>query len=173
MISLAFFRSSNCSNGTVGRTTGSRSGRYGFESQPLHTFLNFINTTEKRDTPFLCMINLETRTFLKPGRVPLRNFSVLWEKKISKENVIPRLLFSISCSSIPEIFCSSERFLYEISRHCEHYTWKFSKPDFWNTEGLRYEYYRHCETEKIQRKIVISLPFFCRKYKNQWWNWCL
>ena len=41
---------SNGYHGTVGRTTGFWSGRYGFESQPSPTFLIF--TTENLDTPF-------------------------------------------------------------------------------------------------------------------------
>ena len=40
---------SNGSDGTVGRTTGFWSGRYGFESQPLLTFFNLIITMENRD----------------------------------------------------------------------------------------------------------------------------
>ena len=50
MNSLTFVRNSNDSHGTVGRTTGFRSGGYGFESQPLPPFLNLIITTENRDT---------------------------------------------------------------------------------------------------------------------------
>ena len=50
----------------------------------LHFFKLFI-TTENRDPPtllcFLCMKVFDTRIFLKPRRVPLRNFSVLWDKK--------------------------------------------------------------------------------------------
>ena len=49
MISLTFVRNSNRSHGTVGRTTGFWSGRYGFESQPSPTFL--IITTENLDIP--------------------------------------------------------------------------------------------------------------------------
>ena len=35
---------------------------------------------------FLCMKNFDARFFLKQWRVPLRNFSVLWDKKFSTEN---------------------------------------------------------------------------------------
>ena len=41
---------SNGSHGTMGRTTGFWSGRFGFESQPFSTFFNLFNTTENRDT---------------------------------------------------------------------------------------------------------------------------
>ena len=58
-------------------------GQQGFEagSNPnlyLH-FLNLNFTTEKCDNapPLLCMKGFETRILLKPGRVPIRNFSVL------------------------------------------------------------------------------------------------
>ena len=51
MISLIFFRNSNGSHGTVGRTTVFWSGRYVFESQPSPTFL--IITTENLDSPSL------------------------------------------------------------------------------------------------------------------------
>ena len=86
MILLTFARNSNCSHGTVGRTTGFWSARYGFESQPLPPLFNFINTTENRDTPLFCMKIFDTRTSLNPGRVLLWNFLVLQNKKLSKEN---------------------------------------------------------------------------------------
>ena len=41
---------------------------------------------------------------------------------------------------------------------------------FLNTEGFPYKFFRHCETNIFQQKIVIP---FCMKYRNQWWNWCL
>ena len=81
-----FVRISNCSHGTVGKSTGLWGDRYWFESLSLPTFLNFINTTENRDTLFLCMKIFDTRTFFKYRRIPLRNFSVLWDKKFSTEN---------------------------------------------------------------------------------------
>ena len=46
-------------------------------------------STEKRDTPppfFSSIKPLETRNFLRNSRVPLRNFSALWDIKISTEN---------------------------------------------------------------------------------------
>ena len=62
----------NCSHGTMGRTTGFRSARYGFESQPLPTFFNLIITTENRGTLLLCMKSIDTRNFPKHRRVPLQ-----------------------------------------------------------------------------------------------------
>ena len=91
MISLTFVRSSNGSHGTVGRTTVVWSGRYGFESQPSPTFL--IITTENLDTPpsspplIFKLFAPENLLKLKHSRVPLRNFSVLRDKRISIENL--------------------------------------------------------------------------------------
>ena len=106
MILLTFVKNSNGSHGTVGRTTGFGNGRYKFESQPLPTVFNLSITTENRDTaplPLLCMISFDTRTFLKPGRVFLRNFSVLWDQTISTKNHDTHPLYYPSHFSTPEI----------------------------------------------------------------------
>ena len=90
MISLTFFRNSNGSHGTVGRTTGFWSGRYVFESQPSPAFL--IITTENLDSPSLLSppIHKLFRSWkyseTQHTRVPLRNFSVLRDKNFSIEN---------------------------------------------------------------------------------------
>ena len=89
--SLAFVRNSNGSHGTVGRTTGFSSGKFGFRSQLLPTFFNLIITMGNRNTPppplFLCMKSFDTRSFLEPGRVRLRNLKFFGrDKKISTEN---------------------------------------------------------------------------------------
>ena len=63
---------SNCSHGTVGRTTGLRSGRYGFEYQPLPTFFNLI--IKFRDQNFS-----ETRM-----RSPTKFFGAVRQKKSTK-----------------------------------------------------------------------------------------
>ena len=88
MIPLTFVRNSNGSHGIVGRTTWVWSGRSGFENQPLPTFLKLIIQMENHDiAPLLvCMKRFDTRVFLKPRRVPLWNFSVLWDKKYPSEN---------------------------------------------------------------------------------------
>ena len=132
--------------------------------------------------PLLSRIVFHTRNFLKHRRVPVRSFSVLWDKK-----------FSVKPLCSPDQLCSPS------------YAWKFPIPElFWNTKGFPYEFFRHCETKNFQRKVMISLSyaknfsipeifwntevfsneFFwywdkkfwtksCIKYKNQWWNWCL
>ena len=66
-VSLTFVRNSNGSRGTVGRTTGFWSARYGFESQPSPTFLTII-TTENRDTPPL-LPPLLSLNFFAPGNL--------------------------------------------------------------------------------------------------------
>ena len=71
MILLTFARNSNCSHGTVGRTTGFRSARYGFESQPLPPLFNFINTTENPDTPPILYENFRYQNFSEPRKVSL------------------------------------------------------------------------------------------------------
>ena len=82
---------SNGYHGTVGRTTGFWSGRYGFESQPSPTSL--IITTEMLDTHSLLppLIHEHFRSWksseTQHTRVPLRNFSVLRDKDFSIENL--------------------------------------------------------------------------------------
>ena len=71
------------------------SGRFGLESQPLPTLFDVINKTENRDTALLCKRNFENRIFLKPGRVPLRNFLNLWNKKIDRKSWYPPALLFI------------------------------------------------------------------------------
>ena len=63
--------------------------------------------------PPLSSIKLfETRNFLKNCRIPLRNFSVLWDIKISTKNRdMPSLIRQFF--SIPVIFWKTEVFLYK------------------------------------------------------------
>ena len=119
MISLTFVRISNCSHGIVGRTTGFRSRNYGVESQALPTFFNFINTTENRDNPFLCMRSFEARNFLKPRMVP---YEISWyceTKKFRRINVITPIHLIHKLFYTPEKFWYTERFPHEVFRHCE------------------------------------------------------
>ena len=133
MISLTFVRISNCSHGTVGRTTGFRSGRYGFESQPLHTCFNFSSIPEDRDTPLSCIRSLETRIFLKLGMVPP-----------------PHEIFR---------YCVTKNFRQKIVMPPS-FARKYSIPDFfWNTEGFSHEFFRTVRQKNSQRKIVISLSY--------------
>ena len=68
--------------------------------------------------------NFQYRKFLKHRRVALRNDSVLWDKKLSTEIVIPP--FNPWINSITECF--------------------------WNTGGLLYEMIRYCGTKYFRRK---------------------
>ena len=82
----------NGSHGTMGRTTGFWSGRFGFESQILRTFFNLHITTENRDTPLSPsfihkLLRYRKLSETQHRRVPLRNVSVLWDK-LSKEIAI-------------------------------------------------------------------------------------
>ena len=56
------------------------------------TFFKFINTMKIVISPLLCMKIFDTRVLLKPGRVPLRNFSILWDKKFEGKSWYPPLL---------------------------------------------------------------------------------
>ena len=99
--------------------------------------------------PFSSIKLFETRNFLKNSRIPLRNFSALWDIKISTENRdMPPLIHKFI--SIPKIVWKTEMFLYKafcfgpvrqkISTKpwCPpSYAWKFSIPEFFrNTEVL-------------------------------------
>ena len=80
--SMKFVRISKCSNGKEGKTTGFWSGSSEFESQPLPTFFNFINTTENGDSPPLLSIKFfATKIFFKHRKIPLRIVPVQWDKK--------------------------------------------------------------------------------------------
>ena len=72
-------------------------------------------STEKRDNPFSSMKLLETKSFLKNSRIPLRKFSALWDIKISTENRDkPPLIHK--CFSMPENFRKTEGFFYKAFR---------------------------------------------------------
>ena len=97
LISLTIVRFFNCSHDTGGRTTGfwGWGGRYAFESQPLPTI--FILLIQRKVVIPLHWIKIfDTGVFLKPGRLTLPNFPVLWYKKLSTENRdTPSLFLSI------------------------------------------------------------------------------
>ena len=118
------------------------SSRTGLESQPLPTFFNFIVTTENRDTPLLWMKIFDDRISLKPGRVPLRIFSAMWDKKFSMEN-----------RDTPPPSLMQENFRYQIFSETQKV---FSTKLFslWN--------------KKSRRKIVIlSLPLMRENFPYQ------
>ena len=82
-------------------------------------------------------------------RVPLRIFSALWDKKLPKENL------DTSPSLLSIIFFATRNFL----KH--------------STEGFPCKVFRHRETKKIRRKILILLPFLSIlffRYRNISWT---
>ena len=50
------------------------------------TFRKKNKTMGKGDNPLLCMKIFVARSFLIPGRVPIRNFSAFWDKRFSTDN---------------------------------------------------------------------------------------
>ena len=83
--------------------------------------------TRSRDnpSPLLFMRFFVTKSFLKPGRVILRNFTFLCDTVIRREIAILHLSSLRSpphiqkSSLIPKFFQSRERFVYEFFRCCE------------------------------------------------------
>ena len=121
---------------------------------------------------FLSINFFVTRNFLKRRRVPLRNFSVLWDNK-----------FSIESRDIPLLginFFDTRNFLKHrrVPRRNFSALWdknfstenldtpapllsiKFSLPEiFWKRSiGFLYEIFGHCETKNFRRKILILPP---------------
>ena len=107
-------------------------------------------------------------------RVHLQNFSALWDKKFSTENLDtpPSPLLSIHFFATGNFLKhSTEGFTYKIFRHCEtknfrrkililpppllsinfFATGKFLKH---STEGFLYEMFRYCKTKNFRRKFV-------------------
>ena len=87
--------------------------------------------TENRDTSILCMESLDTKIYLKPWGVPVRHFSVLWDKQ-----------FSTKHCDIPLLF---EKL--------------FDTKTSWNTKGSPYEVIRYYETKQIPQKIMMHKIF--------------
>ena len=100
-----------------------------------------------------------------------RNFSALWDIKISTENGdMPPLIHKFF--SIPEIFWKTDGLLYKAFRFgpvrqkistkswCPpFYAWKFSiKEFFWKTKVFSNEIFWYSETKTFRRKIVIPPP---------------
>ena len=92
--------------------------------------------------PFSSIKLFETRNCLKNSRMPLRNFSVLWDKKNWLKFVICSLL-SINFFSIPEIF-------------------------FWKTEGFLYKAFQFDPvSQKISTKQWSFLPLLLENFRYQ------
>ena len=110
-------------------------------------------------------------------RVPLRNFSALWDKKFSTENLdttpLPRPSYSNFFGTRNQ--CNSKGFPYGNFRHCETENfWRkllilpppllsinfFATGNFLkhSAEGFNHEIFRHCETKNFRRKILIPPP---------------
>ena len=119
--------------------------------------------------PFSTIKHFETKNFLKNSRIPLRNFSALWDIKISTENRdMPPLTQKFF--SIPESFLKTEGFLYKDCRFgplrkknsaeswCPpYYAWKFSiKEYFWNSRVFSNEIIWFSQTKNFRRKNVIT-----------------
>ena len=129
--------------------------------------------------PILWMKSFDIRVFLKPGRVPLRNFSVLRNKTLSTENRDTRLpLLSLTFFDTRK-FLKNRRFHLRSFRYCE--TTNFRRKVVVSLLSLRFldtrnflkhrriplRIFWHCETKIFQWEIVI---LFCIKYRNHWWN---
>ena len=136
------------------------------------------NFRRKNVIALLCMKFFDSPKFLKNCRIPLRNFSALWDLKISTEDRdMPPLVHNFF--SMPEIFWKTEGFLYKAFRFgpvrqknsmkpwCpSSYAWKFSiKEFFWNTKVFSNGIFWYSETKTFRWKIVIppsllSIKFF-------------
>ena len=164
MISLTFVRYSNGSHGIVVRTTGFWSCSSGFEFQPLPTFLTqLLRQKIVIPPPFSCMKSVDTRIFLKPGRVPLRNVSVMWDQTISTEDRDTRPLLCIKIFETA-IFLKHRRVPLRIFSAL--WDKKFPTEDrdinlfcikFFDT---LYQIFWYSETKQFRRKIVIPAPLF-------------
>ena len=114
----------------------------------LHEIFRYCETkkysTEKKSSyppppPPLSIKLFDPGNFLKHRRVPLRCFSVLWDKQFSTENRDTPCLPSPSPSpSYPYNFSITEI--------------------FWTTEAFPYEVFRYYETTNFRRKILILPP---------------
>ena len=75
---------------------------------------------------FSSIKHCETRNFLKNSKIPLRNFSALWDKIFRRKIVIPHKCITIS-----------------------------DTPTFLKNGRDSHEFFRHCETKKFRRGNVI------------------
>ena len=135
-------------------------------------------STEKLDTPppppIHKLFGYRKFSETQHRRLPVRNFSALWDKKMSTENL------DTPPPSYPNFFdtrnqCSSKGFPYGNFRHCETKNFRrkililpppllsikfFATGNFLkhSTEGFTCETFRQCETKGFRRKIVILSP---------------
>ena len=123
----------------------------GFESLSCQIFLRYTLSI------FWCP------KLVKQWRVPLRCFSALWDKKFSTENLdtSPPLLSINFLATGIFLKHSTERFPYEIFRHCETKKFRrkililpppllsinfFGTRNQYNSKRFPYGNFRHCET---------------------------
>ena len=108
---------------------------------------------------------------VKHQKIPLRNFSALWDKKFSIENLEtppPPPLLSINFFATGKFLkYSTEGFTYQIYRHCETKNFRrkkviplvcikfFDTPNFLKHRRDAHEYFQDCETKNFRRKNVI------------------
>ena len=121
--------------------------------------------------PLLCMKIFNKRIFLKHQSVLQWNFLVQSDKNFSRESRdTPPPLLPIKYFFLQKFSKTQNGSLANFFRSCEiiffdktvklppSFAWKFSIPEFFrNTEGFSYEFYRHCETKNIERKVVVPL----------------
>ena len=130
-------------------------------------------------TPLSCIRIFDTKVSLKPGRAPVRIFSIPWHKKFSAENRDTPPPHDPINFSVPEIIFNTDGLLYELFRYCELLfggkSWYSLPPPPWSNKffGTR-NYLKHRWAPirivsvlwvTFRRKIVIapsllSLKFF-------------
>ena len=144
MIPLISVINSNYSHGTVGRTAGSWSASYGFDSQPLPAFFNFINTSENRDIPFHMHKNFRLQKFSQTQK----GSSTKWFGTV-RQNIFHKK------SWYPPLIDNSFRYDF-----------------FWSTKRFpSKKFFGTVRQKSVDGKLWYLL--FCINYRNQCWNWCL
>ena len=134
-------------------------------------------STENLDTPPPLLLSkfFRDQKLVKHWKIPLRNFSALWDKKISIENLeSPPPPSYPSTFSLPEDFWntaqkgSPTKFIGTVRQKTfDGKTWYplvcikfFDTPNFLKLWRYAHEIFQHCETKNFRRKNVIppSMP---------------
>ena len=136
--------------------------------------------TQNRD-PLFCIKSFDTRKFLKPRVVPLRNFPALWEKKFSTvNNDYPLLSFKISDTrnflkdweSPYECFLYCEKNNFRQIRDTPSYAIFFDPEIFWK-KRVPLRFFGTVRQKNFQRKSWYPLPihnFFRQKNVSEKWR---
>ena len=125
------------------------------------------NFRHKIVIPLFCIKSFDTRKFLKPRVVPLRNFPALWEKKFSTvNNDNPLLSFKISDT---RNFLKDWESPYECFLYCEKNNFRqnrdtpsyaiFLVQKFSETKESPYDFLRYWD-KKFPEKIVTSPSYW-------------